>query len=239
MNIKRILTVAALILLPMAAQSASLGIVEGKQTGRTYITITGNIDGSEIGQLKMMKKLNPKAEWVAFNSPGGLARAGYELGNTISRLGLNTYVGYGQACVSACYIAFLGGAEYDVDGVLAAHNAWLPDTGDITVNKGMQLGQQIASYDMIYHLLHGFNASLAYAIAINTDKDTYVTFTDEKDLMEFFARSERDVIQDYLSAKDIGKEWKKKHVTETKDIFYKANINLERDASWLKHHPRR
>ena len=229
MNIKNILAVAAMILSPMAAQAASFDITEGKLTGRMYITISGNIDNTDATSLAMFAKLNPQAKWIAFNSPGGLAAGGYALGNMISRLGLDTYIGYGQACVSACYLAFLGGKEYDIDGVLAAHNAWLPDGNDFNANSGMQLGQQIASYDMIYHLLHGFNAALPYAISINTNKDTYVTFTDEEDLNKFFARNNRDTIEEYLKQKDIGKDWKEKHVVDESEIKWLALNNYNRD----------
>ena len=86
---------------------------------------------------------NPDHNWIALRSPGGLAEEGYLLSDTISQLGLNTYVGYGSACVSACYTAFLGGTEYDIDGVIAAHNSWISDTGDISVNEAINFGQQV------------------------------------------------------------------------------------------------
>ena len=226
-------TLIALLMFSLPAAAADFGITHGQETGRTYITITGAIEPGDALKLQMMATMTPSAKWVALSSPGGLAQAGYKLSYAISTLELNTYVGYGSACVSACYIAFLGGKEYDIDGVLAAHNAWLKDTNDLTVNQGINQGQSLGAYDTYFHLANGFNFTLPYAISSFTDKDTFVAFTDESELMKFFVRSEADKIVDYLQSDEPTAEWMETHVVESEDLAALSMIKW--DAKFPDH----
>ena len=219
----------ALLLFSLPAVAADFSIEHGMETGRTYIGISGPIMPDDALKLKVYAAMNPTAEWVALSSPGGLANAGYALSQAISNLELNTYVGYGSACVSACYIAFLGGKEYDIDGVLAAHNAWIKDTGDFTVNQGINQGQALGAYDTYFHLANGFNFTLPYMIAIHTDKDTFVAFTDEAELMSFFSRNEEDKIVTYLKQLPIDNAWVEKYVVESADLVEMAMARFNRE----------
>ena len=213
-------TLIALLMFSLPATAADFSIAHGQETGRTYIGITGAIEPGDALKLRAYAAMNPTAEWVALSSPGGLANAGYKLGYMISKLELNTYVGFGSACVSACYIAFLGGKDYDIDGVLAAHNAWIKDTGDFTVNQGINQGQALGAYDTYYHLANGFNFALPYMITAYTDKNTFVAFTDEKELNAFFVRDAVDKIVSYLDSTvgNTDENWVEKHVVKSADL---------------------
>ena len=104
--------IAGLMLaIPTITTAAEFGTVTGFETGRKYITLTGDIKPGDSRQLYMFALLNQDATHVAFHSPGGVATEGYEIGRVMSQLGLSSYVGYGQSCISACYPAFLGGKD--------------------------------------------------------------------------------------------------------------------------------
>jgi hypothetical protein len=58
---------------------------------------------------------------IEFQSPGGNLFTGLQLGIAISELGLRTRVPEGNACLSACTYAFLGGSERRVLGHFGVH----------------------------------------------------------------------------------------------------------------------
>ena len=227
---KHLLT-GLLMLASTAASAATFGTAEGYETGRKYITIDGPIEAGDAGRLLFHIIMNPEATWVSMSSPGGLANEGYELGNVISENGLNTYVPLGSACLSACYTAFLGGYEYDIDGVVAAHNAWL-DVADASasINDYVKTGQQLGAYDMLWHLANGFSAGLAYTISLNTSPDVFIGFTHEDDLMESFSRTEGDNVNNYLDGSLYTQKWVQDHLV-TVDNF-EAKLVETMDAEY-------
>ena len=219
-----------MLLISATAQAAEFGTAVGPTTGRAYITYTGPVEFGDADKLKQTIMDNPGIQWLSLDSPGGVASEGYELASVISDAGLNVYVGYGTFCVSACYTAFLGGKNYEVKGVLAAHNAWTQQIpADTTVNQVLVEGQRLGSYNVIHHLANGFNVSLPFAISNYTDKDTFIAFTHEDQLNQFFARDEEDNIVGYLVNAGVDEAWVKKHVTD--DL---ASLALER---WMIDYP--
>ena len=226
---KQLLLSVAIALTGVAASAGEFSTTIGERTGRHYITFDGPVEQGDVIKLQETAMANPDATWISLRSPGGLAEEGYALSSMISDLGLNTYVGYGSACVSACYTAFLGGAEYDIDGVLAAHNSWISDTGDVTVNDAINFGQQAGSRDSWFHAANGFNLTLSNIITHFTDKDTFLTFTNEADLLKFFARNEEDKIGSYLQGIEVSEDWISNHVVEGEDLAGLALINLNND----------
>ena len=120
----------------------------------------------------------------------------------VSQLGLSSYVGYGQVCLSSCYTAFLGGTNYEIDGALGAHVAWYPEDEleeGQTVPDILRYGQGLGGFDAFWHMYNGFGYELPWHITNSTDEDTFITFTDESQLMKFFKRSDDEEINDYFS----------------------------------------
>lgn len=74
---------------------------------------------------------------VFFRSNGGNLVDGIEIGKTIRLRGLMTAVAAGDACYSACALAWLGGSTraLSIDGTIGFHAASL-DQGGIRVEKG-------------------------------------------------------------------------------------------------------
>ena len=206
-----------MLVIPTSASAAEFGTTTGFETGRKYITLTGDIKPGDSRQLYMFALLNQDATHVAFNSPGGEAQEGYQIGHIMSQLGLSSYVGFGQHCLSSCYTAFLGGTDYEIDGVLGAHVAWYPEDEleeDQTVSDILRYGQGLGGYDAFWHMVNGFGYELQWHIADKTDQDTFITFTDESQLMKFFKRSDDEEINDYFSFSNDAPT-----VTEAHDMF--------------------
>ena len=194
------LALAVGLLTATSATSADFWYAEGKVTHNKYIIMSGDIVAGDSFKLTQMYQRYPQATHVAMASPGGSAREGYLLGNTISELGLKTSVAIGSICLSACYTAFLGGHDYEIYGVLGAHVAWShAEDSELTDSQLMQQGQILGSYDTIYHLAHGFNTTLPYTTNQYTSKDTFLVFTHEDQLMQYYARSDEDHINDYIT----------------------------------------
>ena len=206
-----------MLFIPTLTTAAEFGTADGFETGRKYITLSGDIKPGDSRQLFMFALLNQDATHVAFNSPGGVAQEGYQIGNVMSQLGLSSYVGYGQSCISACYTAFLGGKDYEIDGLLAAHVAWYPEDElkeDQTVSDILRYGQGLGGYDAYWHMLNGFGYELQWHITNSTDEDTFITFTEEEDLMRFFQRSDDEEVSDYFTFSNDAPT-----VTEAHDMF--------------------
>ena len=61
------------------------------------------------------------------------------------------------------------------------------------------------------------------------DKDTFVAFTHEDELMEFFVRTEENNVYDYLAFIPIEDDWIEDHVVEGKDLLARSLLNLDND----------
>lgn len=63
---------------------------------------------------------------VVLNMPGGSLVEGLRMGRLFREWGLKTYVPAGAVCLSACFFAYVGGRERDVDeaGALGVHQFW-------------------------------------------------------------------------------------------------------------------
>ena len=192
---KQLLLSLAIALTGVAASAAELSISTGERTGRTYINFTGNIEAGDANRLALFALENPQADWVNFNSPGGLATEGYQIANILSQYHLKAYVNYGAACLSACYSAFLGAWEYDIKGVLGAHVAWSPDEelqeGD-SVSAVLARGQALGNYDVYHHIANGFSYELPFYITRLTSASDFLVFTNNDEFLKFYKREDID-----------------------------------------------
>ena len=210
-------------------RAADFSFSTGFETGREYINISGMITEGDAALLDAHIKDNPQVGWVSMSSLGGLASEGYKLGTVISEHSLNTYVPYGAACLSACYIAFIGGVEYDIDGLLGAHNAWLAEPIDgYEHNDYIRSGQQWGTYDAAWHILNGFEIGLPYAISNNTNEETFLGWTDEEDFLKSFARTEANKIYEYLDNGLYTREWVEDHTVTSANLEQLAMHNFNR-----------
>ena len=65
-----------MLAIPTITTAAEFGTTTGFETGRKYITLSGEIEPGDSRQLFMVALLNQDATHVAFHSPGGIAQEG-------------------------------------------------------------------------------------------------------------------------------------------------------------------
>jgi len=220
---KRLLAGLLIALFATSAHAANLTYGTSKLTGEKFIFLQGNIVTGDAQRLQMMWMWNPSVKTVYFNSPGGMANEGYNIGNVIKMLGMKTKVNYGNACLSACYTAFIAGKDPEIKGVVGAHVAWMPmdevPEGKV-LSDYLKYGQQLGTFDVIYHLDKGYNVVLPQYTSNVSSKLKFVIFTHEDQLLKFKTDN---------NAKPDRKLLKGMRVVETKDLMRYAKERLDKD----------
>ena len=103
------------------------------------VVVSGLITREDVDRAGVMagllkngrQKLADNSVWFASN--GGDIDAALELGRLLRRLGVYTFIGRNDQCLSACVFAFMGGERRSVAGRLGIHRPYLPvvlDTHD-------------------------------------------------------------------------------------------------------------
>ena len=103
------LVIAALVVCG-AARAATIEAVPLGKPGEGAVFIDGDIDYADR-EIFLSKISVFSSGVVIFNSNGGNAYAGIEIGKTIRMRGFKTWVPSGSHCASACAIAWLGGTR--------------------------------------------------------------------------------------------------------------------------------
>ena len=180
-----------------AASVFSLTDVDGNHEAYFF----GEVQLGDGDKLRKLLGENPDITVINMVSPGGVASEAYNLSSVLSDFNMTAYVPEGQYCLSACAIAFIGAAEYDIDGVIGFHNAHAPGYDSFaTYNQGLAHGQSFGTYSAYHILLNGFTMQLPLLVSQNTSPNEFIVFFHENDLMTFYARSDEDNVTPYLSA---------------------------------------
>jgi hypothetical protein len=145
----------------------------------------------------------PDVKIVSMASPGGLLSEGYKLGTLFSRYNLETWVPRDSACISACALAFIGGLNYRVSGLLAWHAPWLPVyTGEIKLENIYTQGQTTSASQAYYFAANGFRAQFWMMIAEYTNRENFLLIHNTQDLNHFLMVDER-TYKEYLEQKAL------------------------------------
>ena len=130
MTLLRHIAVLALQLVLLAPATA-LQFQPNPSTGE--ILATGTVELDDADRITKLITLEYRQEHrlvrgfvtVNLDSPGGSLLGGLRLGYALRKLTVHTNVGQGQACFSACALAFLGGQQRTVEGHYGVHAASL------------------------------------------------------------------------------------------------------------------
>ena len=181
----------------------------------------GEVQHGDADYLRTLLDENPDITVINMVSPGGVASEAYPLATVLSDYELTAYVPEGQYCLSACASAFIGAAEYDIDGVIGFHNAYAPGYDSFaTYNEGLAHGQSFGAYSTYHMMLNGFSIQLPLLISQLTSPEEFIVFFHENDLMTFFARSEEDSVVPYLSGPvDPTETWLDFHLMDADKMF--------------------
>jgi hypothetical protein len=94
----------------LGSNAAEITAIPLEQPGHGAITINGDLT-SEDGENFLIKIAPFSGGMVVFNSRGGSAYAGIQIGKAIRMRGFVTWVPSGSFCASACAAAWLGGTR--------------------------------------------------------------------------------------------------------------------------------
>ena len=198
---KKLLLTLALIMGASAAHadfSIHTGTVVTEATGEeeNVIIYTGAFTDESAPMLDAVLVDHPEHRTIVFNSPGGVAHSAFQVGFVLNDHEVKTWVPKGRSCVSACAIAFLSGADYEISGQLAFHSAYIAEEGWEQIREAKQeqdvhtRAQLLATYMTYYIVANGFSFDLAVDINSLTGPNTFVTFRNEDDLLRYFARED-------------------------------------------------
>ena len=202
------ITLGFLGALMTGVNAAEINVHVGPETGINYLILTGPVEVGDSAKLKEMLVKYPETTAVAFHSPGGVAYEGFAMAQVMSDNLLNSLVPTGSICLSACAIAFIGGAEYTIDGALGFHSSYLPDPGSLPSSVAFKEGQAVGVQDTFFFLANGFSVQLPQLISLYTSPEDFLVFYNESQLDEFFMRDEEDNINSYLSFPvDVDENW--------------------------------
>jgi hypothetical protein len=124
-----------------------------------------DVDGAVVmaSLLKSGKqKIAGNSVWLASN--GGDTDAAMELGRLLRKLGVYTFIGKNDQCLSACVFAFMGGERRIVAGRLGIHRPFFPFTQDVPDRQAQFRHLQKVLKDYIEEL--DFPASLYEAVMV-------------------------------------------------------------------------
>jgi len=156
----------------------------------------------------------PEVDTIAFSSPGGVAYESFDLGFWLSAKKMKVMVPNGQACLSACAYAFMGGTDYKINGLLGFHNAsigaFIEDTEWNTnkVNSVYVAGQVLGTQASYWFMVNGFHPLLVTHIMQKTDKEKFVVFSNSKSFNKWYVRNDEapDLAINYITLENDPEE---------------------------------
>lgn len=160
--------------------------------------------------LEYYSEQYPEVDTIALASGGGVAYESFDLGSWLSDKKMKVIVPRGQLCLSACAYAFMGGTDYEINGLLGFHNASIggfPENTEWDLNKinsvyvaGQVLGTQ-ASY---WFMVNGFHPLLATHIMQKTDREKFIVFGSGEQFNKWYVRNdeEPDLAVNYLALQE-------------------------------------
>lgn len=128
-----------------------------KVDGKTVLQASGSIERGEAERLSSAILKAGVVDEIWLHSPGGVALEGPKMGRVIRKAGLLTRLRSGQACISSCSMAFLGGllrvvepgGHYGIHMMTASRNTELmiglmDEMGQLSRLRKSALRRQIA-----------------------------------------------------------------------------------------------
>ena len=201
---KKLATICATAFLTLgmlsSAQAANVFVTK-EYEGTHAIYFTGDIRRGDAKKLEAAIFENPNIKNVVMWSNGGIAAEGPLIGSVLSKYEMTAVVKENTWCMSACADAFIGAAEYKIDGgVLGFHKAWIPPfyRHRIGSQEAFDNGQSQGANAAYWLIANGFSFQLSALINHFTAPDKFVVFFHEDSLKKFYVRDEANSVDNYL-----------------------------------------
>ena len=178
--------------------------IKHKETNevKTVLHVYGDFDLGISNDVRTALNIHAdKIDEAVLNSPGGLGFEGYQVGSILSEYQVKTRVASGTACLSACAVAFIGGQDYEVEGILGFHKGHLAGAEPfLNQEEAFDNGQQAGSFNLYYIMANGFSVDLGFQIDRRSSPDKFVVFTNTEDLLKFYVRDDSiDLFESYVT----------------------------------------
>mgnify|MGYP005989458459 FL=1 len=188
-----LIALALTVGVPMTAHSSNI------THSTSQINLEGEIKSGDYEKLqRVIDRTGIKS--ISFNSNGGAAIEGYQIGYIIRKNMMSTVIKKGNKCLSACAIAYLGGTNKYNYGILGFHVAWSQQSGK-DFNEGMRAGQIMGSIDSIYSFNMGYTAQLNFIISQITSKEDFIILS--LDDLKLFEMKDKE----YTEFNTLPKNW--------------------------------
>lgn len=188
-----LIALALTVGVPMTAHSSNI------THSTSQINFEGEIKSGDYEKLqRVIDRTGIKS--ISFNSNGGAAIEGYQIGYIIRKNMMSTVIKKGNKCLSACAIAYLGGTNKYNYGILGFHVAWSQQSGK-DFNEGMRAGQIMGSIDSIYSFNMGYTAQLNFIISQITSKEDFIILS--LDDLKLFEMKDKE----YTEFNTLPKNW--------------------------------
>lgn len=128
-------------------------VLEHHSTSR-YIRASGTISVGDAAVLRGLLQTEGKRTVVVFNSDGGSVTEALKIGRDLRRNDVDTFIPNDAHCLSACILAFVGGAHRTVadTGALGSHQFYWP-AGEVPAGDEATLLTQQLSANVLRHFL--------------------------------------------------------------------------------------
>lgn len=202
------------MMLTLSTASAEELTIMDLDDGTQVAIFWGDVTPGSSARLDELLTANPDVKRIAMVSPGGNAVEGFLIADVLSNHEMTAMVPPGFACLSACAVGFIGAAEYQVHGALGFHNMYIgADEIDLIPPLSLLImGQGFGVHTAVFFLANGFEVELPIIIGNHTSPDVFLVFTSTEDLMQFFARSDTNTIEEYLEPNAIDQQWLDDHL---------------------------
>lgn len=142
-----------LALAPSGASALDFKILEHQSSSR-YISASGTISVGDAAVLRGLLQTEGKRTVVVLNSDGGAVTEALKIGRDLRRNDVDTFIPSDAHCLSACILAFVGGAHRTVadTGALGSHQFYWPAGEAPAGDKATFLTQQLSA-NVLRHFL--------------------------------------------------------------------------------------
>lgn len=145
---------------PTSALAALSYYANTTDEGLSYVVVSGEFLSSDDLTDFSRTIARSGATVVAFDSPGGSVAKAIELGRLIRAMGLWTFQPRDFECVSACALAFMGGAERLAQpGAIGVHRSTFGDAS-LSSDDAVEAIQQGTAFVVAYMVEMGVDAAL-------------------------------------------------------------------------------
>ena len=145
---------------PGSALAALSYYTDTTDEGLSYVVVSGEFAATDNLRDFTRAVTRSGATIVAFDSPGGSVVKAIELGRLIRGMGLSTFQPREFECVSACALAFMGGAERLAQpGAIGVHRSTFGDAS-LSSTDAVEAIQQSTAFVVGYMVEMGVDAAL-------------------------------------------------------------------------------